>query len=425
LSKWLVGAVVVVVAAGCTPPAAKPRAGRANVPPPTMPATAPTTMTATTQGTGGAAGNPTGPSMPVADVGGHGGRVVAQVNGRPITVGQLDKPLIEAYGLNVLLNLVQLELARQQVENAHATVTPADVQRERELTLEGMFPNAPKEDYDRLLDQILGQEKITRPEFEIVVETNAHLRKLVAPMMQGKVTEDNLREGFAAFYGETARVRDIRLSNLQEVAAVKLRLANGEAFDQLAREVSRDSRTGPSGGELPPFSRQAQGVPQAFKDAAFSMKPGEVSDPVEADGAYHLIKLEERIAPRAVKFDDVKDAVRQELESRMIQQGMKEFRAQLAQVAMQTLEIREPSLQQQWAARLGKQEAATRDQEKIRQQLEADRARMRKAQGIPDEPAATQPATQPVVPPPSVLRQPAGAPGAKAGDEPPATKPGQ
>ena len=51
----------------------------------------------------------------------------------------------------------------------------------------------------------------------------------------------------------------------------------------------------------------ATNVPQVFKDTAFALKNGEVSDPVQADNAYHIIKVENRIAPKVVKFEDVKE----------------------------------------------------------------------------------------------------------------------
>ena len=46
----------------------------------------------------------------------------------------------------------------------------------------------------------------------------------------------------------------------------------------------------------------APNVPAKFKEVAFALKNGEVSDPVEAENAFHLIKVENRIPPKAVQF---------------------------------------------------------------------------------------------------------------------------
>src|SRR5690606_3263808 len=125
------------------------------------------------------------------------------------------------------------------------------------------------------------------------------------------------------------RVRHIQAANMQEIADAQRRLSQGESFELVARTLSRNARTGPLGGELPPFSRQMQGLPESFKEAAFALAEGEVSDAVQSDGSYHLIKLEERIPPKAVEFEDHREAVRDQLAESMITQGMKQVRKQL------------------------------------------------------------------------------------------------
>jgi peptidyl-prolyl cis-trans isomerase C len=65
----------------------------------------------------------------------------------------------------------------------------------------------------------------------------------------------------------------------------------GEDFAALAKQYSDDSSSKEKGGEYT-FGR-GQMVPE-FEKAAFSMKPGEISDLVETQFGYHIIKLEER-----------------------------------------------------------------------------------------------------------------------------------
>ena len=334
-------------------------------------------------------------------------RVIAKVNGRPITLQQLEAPLIESYGLNVLLNLVQLELAREQGNRAGVSITDADVTREREVTLEKMFKDAPKEDYDSLLEKFLAQQRISRPEFDIVMRTNAYLRKIAEPMLAGKISEQNLKDAFAAIYGETIVVQDIQVSNLQEIAEARRRLAAGETFARVAQEMSRDSRTAPLGGELPPFSRAMEGLAQSFKDAAFALKEGEISDPVEAGGAFHLIRLSKRNAPRAVKYEDMKESVRAELQDRWVTATMKDLRAQLAQSGMQTLEIEDSVLKKQFDKRMGKAEAEAKSREQIERDRDRERQKIRAQQEFHDP--ATRTTTRPAT-------------GRSA--EPPATRPG-
>ena len=64
-----------------------------------------------------------------------------------------------------------------------------------------------------------------------MIQTNAYLRKLAAPLVSNTITENDLKLAFGALYGETAKVRDIRLANPRVVAEAKRRLASGESFE--------------------------------------------------------------------------------------------------------------------------------------------------------------------------------------------------
>lgn len=322
-------------------------------------------------------------------------RIVARVNGEPITLAELDKPLIAGYGLNVLLNLVQLDLVKQQAYRSGITITQADIDHERELTVQKMFGDQGGTNPDSLLDQFLAQQHISQPEFNLVIETNAYLRKLATPMVRGTITDQDLKLAFAALYGETVDVRDIQLANPQEVAEARRRLASGESFEQVAREMSRDPVTAQLGGKMPPFSRQSVAVPQAFKEAAFALTtPGQVSDAVNADGAYHLIQLIKRVPPKVVKFEDVKESVRKQVLDQRVQLAVTKLRKQFAQTALQTLEIDDPVLKKQFVERLNKQEADIQGQKKIREQWEKEREQIAKEQEQPATVPATLPTTE-------------------------------
>jgi len=48
---------------------------------------------------------------------------------------------------------------------------------------------------------------------------------------------------------------------------------------------------------------------KSFEDVAFAMKPGELSDIVETQFGYHLIKVTQREEAGTVKFEEVKDQI--------------------------------------------------------------------------------------------------------------------
>jgi foldase protein PrsA len=338
-------------------------------------------------------------------------QVVARINGKDISMGSLVQPLIDTYGLNMLLNIVQLELAKQDAASAHVTVTPEDIAKEREETLSKLFgPGAKKEDYDKLLDQFLSQKGMKKQELDLVIEQQAYLHKIAVPMIEKQITDDKVQEAFRSLYGETVHVKHIECGNLQDIAEAKRRLAAGEPFEKVARELSQNPNTAPLGGDLPPFSRQAGNYPPAFKEAAFNLKVGEVSDPVGNAQSYHLIKLYDRIAPKAVKFEDVKDSVRADLVDRLSQVTIQKLRQQLSMQVLQTIQFLDPTLKKQFADRLTQQQTKIKDPNEIRKEMEKDRDR-----GTPtSEPLPTP---SPILP---QLNAPATAPAAAA---PAATNP--
>ena len=302
--------------------------------------------------------------------------VIARMDDISVTMGDLQQPLLESYGLNVLLNVVQLQLAKQVAANAKVTVTQADVERERKTTLDRMFRDAPAADHDALFEQFLQQQRSSRSEFDIVMAVNANLRKVAEPMLAGKISDENLKQAFGTMYGEKVQVRHIQGSNLQEIQDARARIERGEKFEDVARQVSRNPRSAALGGLLPEFSMGTPDLPDSLKEAAFALKPGELSDPIEAKGAYHLLKLEQRIPPKVFKFDDVKESIREELQERAVQETVKQLRAQIVQQARERLKIEQPELKRQFDKMVEKKpEAPVKTVEGVREQLRRERER--------------------------------------------------
>jgi peptidyl-prolyl cis-trans isomerase SurA len=83
-----------------------------------------------------------------------------------------------------------------------------------------------------------------------------------------------------------------RIEAREKIAAIQARLAQGESFPELAKQVSEDPGTAKRGGELG-FVERGTLFP-SFEEAVFKLEPGQVSDIVETPIGFHLIQALEK-----------------------------------------------------------------------------------------------------------------------------------
>jgi len=95
---------------------------------------------------------------------------------------------------------------------------------------------------------------------------------------------------------------------LAKAQDLRQKIQAGADFAELAKTESDDPGSAAKGGDLPPFHHGQMVAP--FEEAAFKLKPGELSEPVKSQFGYHLIRVESHDTR---SFDDV----RAELETRM------------------------------------------------------------------------------------------------------------
>lgn len=94
---------------------------------------------------------------------------------------------------------------------------------------------------------------------------------------------------------------------LSRAEKVMKKLGKGKDFAALAKKYSNDKKTKKKGGDLGFIERKD--MPGPFSDKAFSLQPGETSEPVKTARGYHLITIEERQEPGLKPIEEVREEI--------------------------------------------------------------------------------------------------------------------
>ena len=99
---------------------------------------------------------------------------------------------------------------------------------------------------------------------------------------------------------------------------VEKKLADGGDFGELAKEYSTDKASGAKGGKLGYFS-VGEMLP-AFTKAAYDLKVDEISEPVQTQEGFHIIKVTDKRDTKAEigSYDEEKDGIRSALAKQKI-----------------------------------------------------------------------------------------------------------
>ncbi len=107
---------------------------------------------------------------------------------------------------------------------------------------------------------------------------------------------------------------EAQLAKAKEKAEAVLKQAKAKDanFEELAKQYSDDPGSAQKGGDLGFFSKDQMVKP--FADAAFSQKPGTISDLVQSEFGYHIIKVVDRKKAGVMALKEIKDEIKKYLE---------------------------------------------------------------------------------------------------------------
>lgn len=238
----------------------------------------------------------------------------------------------------ILDGLVDRELLIQQSKKQGVKVTDTEID-EQIATLKKRFPS--EQEFAGALTKMNMTEATLKAQFG----QDMAVKKMIDQDIASKITisdEDSktFYDGHPDLFKTPERVRashilvkiDPKASDEDKAKArekmveIQKRVKNGEDFATVAKEVS-DCPSKAKGGDLDYFQRGQMVGP--FEEAAFSLQPGVVSDIVETQFGFHLIKVADKKEPGVVPFDEMKEKIQQHLKQEKVNQELTQYVAQL------------------------------------------------------------------------------------------------
>ncbi|MEI4485460.1 peptidylprolyl isomerase [Frigidibacter sp. MR17.14] len=134
------------------------------------------------------------------------------------------------------------------------------------------------------------------------------------------VTDEAVKKLYDEKYATTEPGTEYNASHIlvpteDEAKAIKAEIDGGKDFAEVAKEKSTGP-SGPNGGDLGWFGPGMMVEP--FEKAVMAMKAGDVSDPVQTQFGWHIIKLNETRDAKAPALEEVHDQLAAEIQEKAV-----------------------------------------------------------------------------------------------------------
>jgi peptidyl-prolyl cis-trans isomerase C len=149
------------------------------------------------------------------------------------------------------------------------------------------------------------------------LEERALRRAYFSERIATGVTDEAVQAAYDAFVAgfqpqDEVHARHILVATKEDADAIKAELATGKPFEVLAMEKSTDPSAAQNGGDLGFFARGQMVGP--FEDAAFALtEPGQISEPVQSQFGWHVIRLEEKRQSAPPTLDQLRPQLQQQV----------------------------------------------------------------------------------------------------------------
>ena len=242
---------------------------------------------------------------------GMNNELAAEVNGQKITMESLNKeyekipaqqrPSVKR--MDLLNQTIVTTILLQEAKKEKITISDDEVEK---VISEVKLPPG------QTMESILQLQGYTLDEFKLRLKDQLVIQKLLNETVTVNVSDEEIKEFFDknkdAFKQQlSVNASHILVNSSIEADEIVKELKKGVNFEELAKEKSLDTGTKESGGNLGVFPKGA--MVKEFEDAAFSLKVGEISNPIKTQFGYHIIKVNEKFEEKDATLEDSKDKV--------------------------------------------------------------------------------------------------------------------
>jgi peptidyl-prolyl cis-trans isomerase C len=266
-------------------------------------------------------------------------RVVLEIDGRPVTLGEFDRflrmsvqqesPVLSSEVMSALFEqFVEEQLLLRAADDAGIRADPRIVAQrmaalenipDASLTETSSAPMGSRTSDDAVAENLERQFRIERlVSAEALAAVDIEEREIVE--YYGSHREDFVRP-------ETVDVSQILVGS--EELAQELRqaiLGRRSSFEDAAKEHSQGPEAS-GGGNLGAFARGE--LPPSFDAEVFTLAPGAISEVVSTDFGFHLFRVNSRTEEQPLSLDEVRETVRVELLREKSEEAMRRYVANL------------------------------------------------------------------------------------------------
>lgn len=239
---------------------------------------------------------------------------------------------LEGIKNEILDNLINLELLFQESQNNGIKVEKEAIDSQIKL-LKQKFSN------DTEFKNFLNELNFSESALKLKIKKGIAIQKLIETQIADKIKISDKES--KAFYDTNPdrfkQPEQIKASHIlikvepgademkkseakQKIKNIQQKLDKGEDFAALAKEFS-ECPSKNKGGDLGYFRRGQMVKP--FEDAAFALKAEKVSDIVETQFGYHIIKVIDKKPEKTIEYENVKKDLAQHLKQEKTNQEVK------------------------------------------------------------------------------------------------------